>query len=99
MLAMAGTAAISWLAQTRQSMRAVRDAERDVIETSEELARLMVLGHDSLAVLQGWTRRGRWSLNVVRVTDALFDISLANRPGARPIVSTTLYRTVSPHAP
>ena len=98
-LTTAGTAAVTWLAQTRQSLRAVRDAERDVIETSEELARLMVLGHDSLAVLQGWTRRGRWSLNVVRVTDSLFDISLTNRPGAHPILSTTVYRAASSRAP
>src|SRR3954470_16133922 len=98
-LATAGTAAVTWLAQTRQSMRAVREAERNVIETSEELDRLMVLGHDSLAVLQGWTRRGRWSLDVVRVTDSLFDVSLTNRPGARPILSTTVYRAALPHAP
>ena len=80
-------------------MRSVRDAEHDVIETSEELDRLMLLGHDSLTVLQGWTRRGRWSLNVVRVTDSLFDISLTNRPGARPMLSTTAYRPASARVP
>lgn len=99
LLATAGTATVAWLAQTRQSARAVRDAERDVLETSEELDRLMLLDRDSLIVLEGWTRRGRWSVNIARASDSLFEILLTNRPGAHAMLSTTVYRPASDRAP
>lgn len=90
-LATVSTAALSWLSESIQSTRIIRQTERDVIETSEALDRLMLLPSDSLDALQGWTPRGRWSLHVTRVGDSLFDVSLARSPGGVAILSTTVY--------
>jgi Tfp pilus assembly protein PilV len=91
-LATAATAALGWLAESQGAVRAVRLAERDVIETSEALDRLMLLGRDSLAPLRGWSQRGRWALNVGQAADTLFEISLSRQPGGVVMLSTTVYR-------
>lgn len=98
LLATAGVSLLAVLDQTRRTMRSVQGTEQVIDSAATELDRLTVLDRDALLALEGRTHRGGWSIDVRRVTPALFDVAVADSRGVTQL-GTTVYRPDSSHGP
>ncbi|MDB4878324.1 MAG: hypothetical protein JWM41_4770 [Gemmatimonadetes bacterium] len=92
MLAVAGTALIALLGQTRHSMRTLRDSEKLTREASAQLDRLVLFDRAELAAREGRYTLAGWSMSVTQVAPALFDVFVARTDTGAALLGTTLYR-------
>lgn len=92
LLGLSGTAMVSLLAQTANTMRHVRDADREVRRASDELGRLAIADRATLATMTGQSVQRGWIITVTERSTNLFDVDIADTIAKSPVLHTTLYR-------
>ena len=92
LLAIAGTALITLLGQTAQSLENLRAAEVQTRAAAFELSALATLDRAALAGRVGRTRSHGWSMQITRPAPNLFDVAVAASDTGMVLLRTKLYR-------
>jgi hypothetical protein len=91
-LGLTGTALITLLGQTAQSVRHVRDTERQARRASDQLGMFVAYTRPQLVAMVGRSRVREWTVQVSQSTADLFDVVIADTVTGAPVLATTLYR-------
>jgi hypothetical protein len=97
-LGLSGVAMITLLGQTAYSIRTVRNTERATRAASDELGRFVIYDRTQLISMVGRTRSHGWSIEVLRASPDLFDVSIAESDTSAPLLTTSIYRLDTLHA-
>lgn len=92
LLGLSGTAMVSLLAQTANTMRRVRDTDRELRRASDELGRFATADRNTLATMTGRSIQHGWIITVTERATNLFDVEIADTITRSPMLHTTLYR-------
>jgi hypothetical protein len=96
-LGLGGVAMVTLLGQTAQSVRTVRNTERDVRRASDELGRLVVFDRARLLAMVGRSTSHGWSIEVLQPAPDLFDVSIAESDTSVVLLRTSVYRPDTLH--
>lgn len=91
-LAIAGTALITFLGQTAHSMRNALESERLAHAAAREMNKLVVASRDQLVASIGRRSVDGWTIGINELTPALFVIVIAQSDTSSVLLHTTLYR-------
>jgi len=91
-LGLSGTGLITLLGQTAQSVRHVRDTERQVRRASDQLGMFAAYTRPQLVAIVGSSRVREWTVQVRQSATDLFDVVIADTVTGAPVLATTLYR-------
>lgn len=91
-LGLGGVALLAMLGQTVQSMRRVRDVQRDTRLATDELNRLVLLKRADLIAMTGRSLQRGWWIDVTPDGQSLFDVYISSTDTTAPVLRTTVYR-------
>lgn len=98
LLGLAGTALVTLMGQSEQTLRQVRQTERAARGASDELARFAVYDRTQVIASIGQQTLRGWLVSVTQSAPDLFDVVIADTLTNAPILRTTLYRPDTTHA-
>ena len=96
-LGVSGTALITLLGQTANSVRHVRDTERQVRRASDQLGVFATFTRPQLIAMVGRSRMHEWIVQVRQDGTDLFDVAVVDSLTGASVLSTTLYRPDTTH--
>jgi hypothetical protein len=94
-LAILGGAGVALAAQVRQTFEAVRhadEAERRFLEASAFLDAIALWPREDLDRRMGDRRNGAWRLEITRISESIYDVTLRDSAGRHNLATTTVYR-------
>jgi hypothetical protein len=91
-LGLSGLALITLLGQGAHSVRSIRDTEREVRQASDELGRLIMYDRARLIGMVGRSWSSGWSIEIVRSSRDLFDVTIAETDTSAALLRTSVYR-------
>jgi hypothetical protein len=97
-LGLSGVAMLTLLGQATQSVRKVRNTEREVRRASDELGRFVIYDRAQLISMLGRSASHGWSIVVRREAADLFDVAVAESDTSALLLETSVYRPDTSHA-
>jgi len=97
-LAVAGTAAVTGVAQAADSVRRAGEADREVREASAFMNAAALWTREDLDRRLGNRPQGSWRLVIQRPSQELYDLALTDSTGEHVLLRTSLFRPEGVHA-
>lgn len=91
-LSVAGTAAVTLVSQSADSVRRARVADEEMREANAFFHAVALWTRDDLDRRLGERPQGRWKLLIQRPTPTLYEVVLTDSALTREVLRTTLYR-------